>query len=297
METLILLLIVGVLFGYFVVKGYVSSDNSPSIPKTEKPIPVSTITLKLGENARITIDPRTGEMTKETIEEKKSLYPPATDQPEDKDAWEGLFYNATNPLPVKVAFQLDYIDARGNQTTRIVDVHEFDDTLYGGALTEFCRLREGNRTFWFDRIQECVDMDTGEIIEDIRSYLHAKYDQSPDATLDKLLTWHNDVLRILLFLAKADGRMMKEERLAILDYVKALSSDDRLNEGQLMGVFQQITIPSITAFKQCCGRVAKALQPNERQAIIDVAGKIVASEKTVHPSEQVALDYIRKRLA
>ena len=49
------------------------------------------------------------------------------------------------------------------------------------------------------------------------------------------------------------------------------------------------------AFKLAVGRLAKRTLDIQR-TVLDAAEKMVASDKKIHPAEQAALDYMRKRL-
>ena len=72
---------------------------------------------------------------------------------------------------VKAAFRIKYEDMLGNITERDLDVQEIireDDIIY---LAGHCHLRDAYRTFRIDRISECISRDTGEIIEDIQTFL------------------------------------------------------------------------------------------------------------------------------
>lgn len=195
----------------------------------------------------------------------KVTYPKASpvddmeDRNPDKDAWEGAFWDAMSPLPVKATLDLSYIDGKGNRTRRTVDVREFDRGLYGGIFIGHCHLRDDTRTFRFDRIQECIDVETGEIVHDVCAFLYSKYEASPDRILDNILNIHGDMFRILLFLGKADGRLTAKERTAILEHLKATVNDERLNDKMIKKVLGSIDVPTIFAFKLCCGRLAKTI--------------------------------------
>lgn len=60
-------------------------------------------------------------------------------------------------------FALDYTDADGERTKRVVDAQNVD--LYGSkiCLEAYCHLRKGPRMFRADRIHEMVDSATGEV--------------------------------------------------------------------------------------------------------------------------------------
>lgn len=215
----------------------------------------------------------------------------------DKDAWEGGFWNALNPMPARTSLAFAYTDAHGNSTRRTVDVREYDGTLNGGLLIGHCKMRDATRTFRFDRMRDVVDIETGEVVSNVPTYLRAKYEASPEATIEKLIGEHRDMLRALLFIGKADGRLTAGERQIILNLAVAITNDKRLDDTMIKQAFNSSTIPSLAAFKQCCGRLANNQSREYCNQIIAAADQMIASEKTVHPAEQEALNYLKKRLA
>lgn len=214
----------------------------------------------------------------------------------DKDAWEGSFWDASNPIPVKAALEFAYTDGEGKETKRTVDVREFDEGFNGGMIIGRCRLRNATRTFLFKRMSGCVDTETGESIENIAAFLKARYEASPEATLNKLFGDHYDLLRTLLYVGRADGRMSAKERSIILDYARVITGDERLDDEMIKKVFKEISLPSLLAYKQCCGRLSKSLSQEQGQRLITATESMAATEKNVNPTEQEALDYLKKRL-
>lgn len=265
-----ILIIVAVIL-YYTFKAY----NHPADKKYIQQIPIPSPTITVEYNSP---------------NEYKDEYNP------DKDAWEGAFWDASNPLPVKAILKFDYIDGNGNKTFRTVDVREYDEELYTGIMIGHCRFRDATRTFRFDRISNCIDIETGEVIDDVRAFLCAKYEASPEATLNKIFHSHQDVLKVLLFLSKADGRTTVKERAIILDYAKEITGDMRLDDTMIKQVFMSIDVPSLYSFKVCCGRIAKTIPKAQQQLLIATVELMVSSENTIHPSEQTALEYIYQRL-
>lgn len=98
------------------------------------------------------------------------------------DSWEGSFPDAENPKVLCINLEIDYVDGAGLETNRKIRAFAFDNDLHGGILIAHCFLRNANRTFRFNRIQLCLNSDTGERISDIASYLNAKFEQTELAT-------------------------------------------------------------------------------------------------------------------
>jgi len=82
---------------------------------------------------------------------------------EDRDSWEGGFWDASDPHDLDTTLDLTYTDAQGSTTTRVVRTRSFDNALYGGILIGHCHLRNATRTFRFDRVRQAVDTSTGEV--------------------------------------------------------------------------------------------------------------------------------------
>ncbi|MET0082689.1 MAG: hypothetical protein ABW079_06715 [Sedimenticola sp.] len=215
---------------------------------------------------------------------------------DDKDGWEGGFWDATDPKKLTAYIEIDYVDANKSTTTRVVRVREFDNSLYGGIIMGHCELRNATRTFRFDRIKKCVDLDTGEEITDVRKYLNDKYDQSPEKSTDILEIDYVDVLKVIYFVAKADGQYRKEEKAVITQYVRKLVRDDRITTEMVDGILKEMDVPSMQSFKLALGRVLKGGEVNP-ELLATCCKEIVNTQKTVHPMEKEALEYIAKKLA
>jgi len=215
---------------------------------------------------------------------------------EDSDNWEGSFWDVEEPLPVKATLRLTYEDAKGKKSERTVDVRQFG--AYGPTTLVIgrCHMRNATRTFRADRIERCVDEETGEVVSDVGAYLRAKYETSPESTKDKLLDEEYDTLRILLYVGKADGQLRAAEKEIIRNTCRAMANDSRITDQMIDRLFNALDVPSIHAFKLAVGRlVGKPLEA--RLMLIKASQDMVATQKTVHPSEQEALDYMEKKLA
>ena len=213
---------------------------------------------------------------------------------EERDAWEGSFWDAPDPKSVDATLEIRYRDADGNRTSRVVDVRRFDNTLYGGVMIGHCRLRDASRTFRFDRVVRCVDLDTGEIVSDVKDFLNALYEESPERTMDSLTTDYLDVAKVLFFVAKADGQFRREEKHVIADFLRQLLRDHRVTPELVDDGLRKVDVPSLHGFKLAVGRVMNGGEVNP-QELRECCHAIVATQNAVHPSEQAALDYIDRR--
>lgn len=249
-----------------------SASRKPGNPNTKYEIP---ITVKV---------------THETDDKTRS---PDTD--DDKDNWEGSFWEVQQPFPAKATLRIKYEDGAGKQTERVVDVRQFGTDVNGNILIGHCRMRNATRTFRTDRIKRCVDEETGEIVSDVFAYLREKYDSSPERTRDTLIEEEYDTLRVLLYVGKADGQLRAPEKAIIRETCRALANDSRITDAMIDEIFSSLDAPTLHAFKLAVGRIGKT-EAAARSLLMKAAEDMVATQKTVHPAEKEALEYMRKRL-
>ncbi len=219
-----------------------------------------------------------------------------SDANHDEDEWEGSFWEVTKPVTAHARLRINYLDGIGNKTERTVDVRQFgayDDT---SLLIGHCTLRDAARTFRSDRIQKCIDVQTGELVNDVVAYLQNKYDVSPDRSRDVLLIDEYDTIRLLLYVGKADGQLRAAEKTIIREACITLANDARLSADSIDKLLTEMDVPTLAAFKLAVGRISKR-DPTKQFFVLNTAEKMVATQKSVHPSEQEALDYMQKRFA
>ncbi|BAO84288.1 predicted transcriptional regulator [Serpentinimonas maccroryi] len=215
---------------------------------------------------------------------------------EDRDEWEGSFWEVAQPLPAKAKLRLSYTDGADRKTERSVEVRQFGAFGEHVLIIGHCAKRNATRTFRSDRISFCIDEDTGEIVSDIRTYLQSKYNDSPDRTKDQLLVDEYDTLRVLLYIGKADGQLRSAEKAVIRDTCVALTRDSRLTDKSIDELLLSMSVPTPQAFKLAVGRLSKR-DAGTQAVVIAAAEKMVATQKAVHASEQDAIDYMRKRFS
>jgi hypothetical protein len=234
--------------------------------------------------------PVTTKVIDETNDKTRNL-----DTGDDKDNWEGSFWEVQQPFPAKATLRIKYEDGAGKQTERVVDVRQFGTDVGGNILIGNCRMRNATRTFRTDRIKRCIDEEAGEIVSDVFAYLREKYDSSPERTRDTLIEVEYDTLRVLLYVGKADGQLRAPERAIIRETCRALANDSRITDAMIDESFSSLDAPTLHAFKLAVGRIGKT-ETAGRTLLMKAAEDMVATQKTVNPAEKDALEYLRKRL-
>lgn len=221
--------------------------------------------------------------------------PEKNDPDPDHDNWEGAFWDVPSPRNISANLRIDYRDGVGSRSNRNIRLMKYGVWEGGAILWAYCHLRQANRTFRTDRIISCTDLDSGEVIENLKAWLDEKYQASPEHAIEKIVETTWDVLRVLYYVSKADGRLTQKERAVVRDAVRSMSDHPSIDDTRIDDMFDSISNPSITAFKQAFGRLAK----HNRELAVKAASwssTIIATEKTISPAEQEALEYFKTAL-
>lgn len=184
-----------------------------------------------------------------------------------------------------------YTDADGDMTERGVSVTEFDPYEMFGL----CHLRQQYRTFLYERVASCVDVKTGEVIANIHKHLSDTYSRTPIFSLDQLEKNNRATLQVLLYLAKADGRMTAAERKVMTAACKALTGDVRITDDMTARLFNDMDVPSLNAFKRAVGSIANRGDNALMKRLLIACNTMVRTEKKASAAEQEALGYLAKR--
>lgn len=221
---------------------------------------------------------------------KKSVKSPAkrTAPSEDADAWEGSFWETAVALSTKKHVRLVYQDGAGATTTRDVSIRSFEPTKVNGLIIGYCFLRNATRTFRYDRIKKCIDVETGEIIGDLRIHLNEAYAASPPAMVAKLVDTHLDLLRIMFYVAKADGSVRAAEIEVIAALCQQASGNPAIDKDVVNTARGGLGEMNVRGFTSACERL-QISNPKQYSLCCDAAKKVVATQKTIHPNEIAAL--------
>lgn len=79
-----------------------------------------------------------------------------------------------NNFKLKTDLRIKYIDKTGKSSQRDITTKSISMHFGDGTIEAYCQTQRGPRTFKMDRIIECIDLETGEFIEDVYQYLRGK---------------------------------------------------------------------------------------------------------------------------
>ena len=215
----------------------------------------------------------------------RTSQPPAS---AEHDQWEGSFWDAPVALSTRKNVQLHYQDATGSKTQRNVAIRSFEPDNPKGLIIGNCALRNATRTFRYDRMQRCTDLETGEIIADLRTHLNELHAASPAGLAGRLIDAHRDLLHVMFYVAKADGSVRAAEIEVIAQLCQEASGNTAIDADVVKQARGSIDEMNVRGFKAACKRIQTASEL-QYEKCFESAQKIIATQKTVHPNETAAL--------
>lgn len=188
-------------------------------------------------------------------------------------------------------YTLIYKDAIGNVTRRVIDLQGFmwEENFY---IIAYCHLRNAQRQFSLDRIVSLYDA-SGNKIQNPKDYFLALYKQTPKYKTENALKEKTEQLSLLVFLARADGTMRKNEREIILKYL-----DSQIQGLDLYAVEKRIK--SMQCDLRTFNQILKNAQQwpgAEKQMLLSCVNQMYSLKKTPDPMEKAAFEKIKVSLS
>jgi hypothetical protein len=281
-------------FGFFLTRYKREKKANP--PQKEKK-PGKPLAEKLQEQKEKSIQKQI-ELKKqiEALKEASKPSKPAKieEKPEEKakideTPIEDLAYQAVvnRRKPENTLFHIEYVDSMGEESSRDIDIQGFkieNDYLY---IYAYCYLAKDRRQFRADRFVSISC--EGRTIQNPKQFLWDMYTNSPLYKTQQALNEHTDEILALVFLARADGKMLKNEREIIGRYVDLVvpGVDAEAVEKMLKN-----TACELAEFNKILKR-AKSWGPDIKKLVMSSAGQIFALKKQSDPMEQGTFEKLK----
>lgn len=201
-----------------------------------------------------------------------------------------------------------YVDAKGDESERRISVRRIytadDPTDF--YIQAYCFEREAPRAFYASRMEEVIDLETGEVFENPIEFFKRELSPVIESTEqpDQAQTIKNHFqavrllkseLAALMFMSRADGRMHPKERQEILAYAiqraPILSTQKEWLDRYLKRLYPSgdVFLDIVPELKRQSEANKVALSDTLRR-IVDADGKAQESELNLLKKFQEALD-------
>jgi len=203
-----------------------------------------------------------------------------------KDAWVDW---PEETRAVSVNLFISYKDKNLNKTERNIRTTGYNDEV----INAYCEMRNSRRTFIIESIKACVDLKTGEEVEDVYLHLDKLYKSSPQYTLDSLIENYPETMRVLTYVARSDGQFRKNEKEVICNFFSELTGDKNLTVDMVGDALNEFESQTLTSFKRSAGYAFRS-ENIDIDKYISCCHLIVNTQKNISAGEEEALLYLEK---
>jgi hypothetical protein len=198
---------------------------------------------------------------------------------------------ANQSKPHNSLFHIEYVDSMGEKTSRDIEINRFDIEDNRFYIYAYCHLRQENRQFLVERIASITY--GGRTIQNPQEFLWDMYTESPLYKTQQALNEHTDDILALVFLARADGKMLKNEREVIGRYIDILVQDI---DAEAVEKMLKNTACELSEFNKILKR-AKSWKPETKNLVLDAASQLLALKKQADPMEQATFEKLKKAIS
>jgi len=188
-------------------------------------------------------------------------------------------------------YHIDYVDSEGNESSRDIEILRFEESGDRLYIFAYCHSAKANRQFLVDRVSSISLW--GQPIENPQQFLLNKYKNSTGYIAREALIEHSDEILALVFLAKADGKMLKNERNVIGRYIDIIAPDI---DAEAVEKMLKNTTCELAEYNKILKR-AKLWKPEIKDLIINAASQIIALKKQLDPMEKATFDKLKTALS
>lgn len=215
---------------------------------------------------------------------------------EDDEAAPAEFFDRGNGRTLTAEIEIDFKDRSGNKTRRHITTRSYQYNVNDGLIDAFCHLRNARRPFLFSRIEQATDLETGQVIGDLRAWLDEKYKLTPAARVDELLDEHWAGLSCLHYVAKADGAFRAKEKHIVRAFLARHSpNSDPDSIDQVIAELSSWYTMSAIGFGKEIRKLAEKPEAYRRD-VLATAEAMVETDKTTHSAESNALKRLGKEM-
>jgi hypothetical protein len=194
--------------------------------------------------------------------------------------------NDTPSMPEANIFHIEYVDASGKESSRDIEILSFTEDYGKLYINAFCYSAQDRRQFLADRVKS-VSFE-GESLGNPNSFFWNKYKNTDTYKIQEALNVHIDEILILIFLAKADGKMLKNEREVIARYIDIIAPGI---DADAVDKMLKDTTCELSQFNSILKK-AKSWEPQTKSLVMDAASQIKALKKKLDPMEKATYEKI-----
>jgi hypothetical protein len=180
------------------------------------------------------------------------------------------------------------VDYAGKASSRDIEINGFLEENGKLYINAYCHKAKAMRQFMVDRVQS-IAIAGGDPLENPNQFLWNKYKNSDLYKTQQALDEHIDEILALVFLAKSDGKMLKNEREVISRYIDILIPGIDADSVEKM---LKSTTCELSQFNGILKR-SKSWNSDTKKLVMDAASQIKSLKKQLDPMEKATFEKLK----
>jgi hypothetical protein len=203
------------------------------------------------------------------------------------------------PRPIHLELAIVYRELDGSRRERQITVKQFQLEGAGGAaiLSAHCSLSGAFTAFEAERIEGCIDLVSGETVQDLPALLLERYDLSRAGRLEALERELAAELVVLLRVGRADGLFQQREKDLIATYLCRRQSElqvaPSVSVAELASHLRWIQAPTPEQFTAALEQLARAGDQEELLSLYALCEQLADVRPGRDGEEQPALSQLQ----
>ncbi len=190
--------------------------------------------------------------------------------------------------PKEELYVMVYKDSSGTITKREFNLRSFLKNDYGFYIMAYCHMRQSVRQFTVKNIIELYRNGT-KIPNPVR-YFELLYENSDVYKTLQVINEHFNEIMAMIFMARADSIMRKNEREVMLRYIDSFQEGVNVSEADEILKKTDCTLAEFNKIL----KTAKEWDQKSKERFLDCASQIYLLKKDPDPMEKAALEKIKK---
>lgn len=192
--------------------------------------------------------------------------------------------------PINLLLEVDHLQVDGTTLRGEIRVKRYRLSKQGdqAILGAHCQLLKQFLDFDSQSLQRCLDLESGQLIDDLPAFLEASHAASQQGQLDRLYQSHQDELAVLLYVGRADGVLQRREKELIAHYLVGRFTGGGLQVDEIARDLAWKPVPNHDDFRLATQRLALLDAPLKNQ-IVQLCRKLIVVKETLDGDEEASM--------
>jgi hypothetical protein len=192
--------------------------------------------------------------------------------------------------PINLLLEVDHPQVDGTTLRGQIRVKRYRLSKQGdqAILGAHCQLLKRFLDFNSQSLQRCLDLQSGELIDDLPAFLEASHAASQQGQLDRLYQSHQDELAVLLYVGRADGVLQRREKELIAHYLAGRFTGGALQVEEIARDLAWKPVPNHDDFRLATQRLA-LLDASLKNQIVQLCRQLIVVKETLDGDEEASM--------